>query len=283
MSTKSQSPARLQYTSNAEPHVPNETRGQHRKLIRAASLATRLLAGTIIIISSLVLEPFDSSHKVELQDVVESEAFVRRSGSARAWSSAIVVVGKAWAASCLRWDAFHFLNIARNARWAVSSMDSKDLISTLGIAYEYQFEYEYAFMPGVPLVMKLGAHAWSWISELSLPGEAMAEIPVYYYLLSGAVIAVVCDPTWPLYKYVLTLAREKYIFYSMPNDISHLLQDSRSATRNPPNLPYSLPCYLSSPALPWLGFTGATPNLSMRSSPSADLYIAIRGNGSAPA
>ena len=70
----------------------------------------------------------------------------------------------ALAGPLLRWDAFHFLNIARNARFSIPSpsysSSTESLTALLSyLRYEYQYEYEYAFMPGVPLVMKLVAQS----------------------------------------------------------------------------------------------------------------------------
>ena len=51
-------------------------------------------------------------------------------------SSASTAVDSAWERALLRWDMFHFLHIARSG---------------------YEFEYDRAFFPGAPRIMKLGS------------------------------------------------------------------------------------------------------------------------------
>ena len=51
-------------------------------------------------------------------------------------SSAATVVDSAWERALLRWDVFHFLHIAQSG---------------------YEFEYEHAFFPGSPRIMRLGS------------------------------------------------------------------------------------------------------------------------------
>lgn len=53
-------------------------------------------------------------------------------------SSASLLLNSGWATSLVRWDVFHFAHIAKDG---------------------YAFEYEYAFFPGVSLIMQYGQRA----------------------------------------------------------------------------------------------------------------------------
>ncbi|KAI6026345.1 glycosyltransferase family 76 protein [Pisolithus microcarpus] len=76
-----------------------------------------------------------------------------------------------WTSSLLRWDVFHFAHIARE-----------------GLVYEH----EWAFFPGVPLVMR-----WSG-SVLSLLGLSLPGWPAL--LIGGAIVAALLDSTRILYQ-----------------------------------------------------------------------------------
>lgn len=76
-----------------------------------------------------------------------------------------------WTSSLLRWDGFHFAHIARE-----------------GLVYEH----EWAFFPGVPLVMR-----WSG-SVLSLLGLSLPGWPAL--LIGGAIVAALLDSTRILYQ-----------------------------------------------------------------------------------
>lgn len=191
--------------SDRENALSKNISREHQKILRVASIGARVLASCIIILVSVLVEPFDESHKIELRDAVTSAGFTSPSSlgsivtanSEMPFSQRLL---KYWAASCLRWDAFHFLNIARNGRWGLASSSSSPFLTWLGLRYAYEFEYEYAFMPGVPLAMKLGFTAWNWISARVIGAVTMESVPVYHYLISGAVLSYLCDPTWTLYK-----------------------------------------------------------------------------------
>ncbi|KAG6333853.1 hypothetical protein ID866_5241, partial [Astraeus odoratus] len=77
----------------------------------------------------------------------------------------------AWTTSLLRWDAFHFAHVADEGR---------------------MYEYEWAFFPGVPLIMRWSGSALS-ILGLSAPGWPAL-------LRGGALAAVFFDSTCILYQ-----------------------------------------------------------------------------------
>jgi len=82
-----------------------------------------------------------------------------------------------WASSGLRWDAFHFTHIAQ---------------------YGYVYEYEYAFMPGTPGIMRLAA----FIAQ-SLGVIRWGRTPSPHELsICGFIASILLDPTWPLYRFV---------------------------------------------------------------------------------
>jgi phosphatidylinositol glycan class V len=80
-------------------------------------------------------------------------------------SSPGLVSSGGWASALLRWDAFHFAHVADSG---------------------YIYEYEWAFFPGTPLVMRLGG----WAIRLLKRSDSWNEL-----LLSGALAALACDTT----------------------------------------------------------------------------------------
>ncbi|KAF8342835.1 GPI mannosyltransferase 2 [Cantharellus anzutake] len=87
-----------------------------------------------------------------------------------------------WSRSMLRWDAFHFAHIAQNG---------------------YVFEYEYAFFPGVPLVMR----AVTEIARIAGLVSWTKQPSVEQLLYSGALSTLFIDSSPVLYE--LTLAVTK--------------------------------------------------------------------------
>jgi GPI mannosyltransferase 2 len=86
-------------------------------------------------------------------------------------SSPEIISHSRWLAS-LRWDVFHFAHIAEKG---------------------YVYEYEWAFFPGTPLLMRATAKAL-----LSIKGST--DAPQWDDLLMGSVLAAMaCDATCTLY------------------------------------------------------------------------------------
>lgn len=134
---------------------------KHRQIVLVAAIGARILAGSLIYLASF-LPPFDSSHLVHNPDNPIYPTLTR------------------WASSQLRWDAFHFAHIAQ--------------------ARGYTYEYEYAFMPGVPIVMRLGAvlaraTGVEWMVWESTPS-------VHQLLAGGSIISLLCDSSLSLYESV---------------------------------------------------------------------------------
>lgn len=76
----------------------------------------------------------------------------------------------------LRWDAFHFVQIARQG---------------------YVYEHEWAFLPGAPLLMRFGAYLFRSF-------DARTEgISLECFLLAGSFAACICDSTTILYHLTL--------------------------------------------------------------------------------
>ncbi|KAI6038483.1 glycosyltransferase family 76 protein, partial [Pisolithus marmoratus] len=77
----------------------------------------------------------------------------------------------AWTSSLLRWDVFHFAHIARE---------------------DFVYEHEWAFFPGIPLVMRWSSFILSQLG-LSPPGWPA-------FLIGGAIVAALLDSTRVLYQ-----------------------------------------------------------------------------------
>ena len=83
-----------------------------------------------------------------------------------------------WALSGLRWDVFHFTHIAQNG---------------------YVYEYEYAFMPGTPAIMRLAAFVAQILGVIRWDRTpSQGEL-----LVCGFMMSTLLDPTWSLYKFVV--------------------------------------------------------------------------------
>ena len=80
-------------------------------------------------------------------------------------SSAAIVTSSPWAQSLLRWDAFHFLHIAQEG---------------------YVYDYEWAFFPGTPLIMRLG--------------KLVTYDDTRILLLAGAFLAAFCESSRTFYR-----------------------------------------------------------------------------------
>lgn len=92
------------------------------------------------------LPAFDSSADILLDDTASS------------WF-------KRWIATSLRWDSFHFLHIAQAS---------------------YQYEYEWAFFPGVPLLSRISGTFLNLLST-NLDGPSMYTMLLGHFLLSALV------------------------------------------------------------------------------------------------
>ena len=82
-----------------------------------------------------------------------------------------------WSISTLRWDAFHLVHIAQRG---------------------YTFEYEYAFFPGVPLVMRAMVEIGRVVGLVSWSEQPSAE----QLLCGGALGALLFDSSLVFYEWV---------------------------------------------------------------------------------
>ncbi|TFK44581.1 glycosyltransferase family 76 protein [Crucibulum laeve] len=114
----------------------------HRSLLLRISICARLLAFVFLRLA-VHLPLFDASP--HLVDVAPS------------------------ALSLLRWDAFHFLQIAQNG---------------------YQYEYQWAFFPALPALMR---------GTVALIPQSLRSTPATDLLIGGAMAAIACDTTRTLY------------------------------------------------------------------------------------
>ncbi|KAL1735690.1 glycosyltransferase family 76 protein [Schizophyllum commune] len=106
-----------------------------RARLRTLSYASRALLISFALLASYLLPPFDASAK--------ADSFTAP-----------------WADALVRWDVFHFAQIARGG---------------------YQYEHQWAFFPGLPWLLRATA-----LSERE-------------YLLGGALLVLLCDTTLVLY------------------------------------------------------------------------------------
>ena len=118
------------------------------------SAACRILTCVLVVLTTYV-PSFDASHETILP---VPTTLVQR-----------------WVSSLLRWDAFHFLGVAKNG---------------------YVHEYEYAFLPGLPVVARGLATFMSWLG-------VKTALSVEGILAAGALAAVLCDTTYDLYQLTL--------------------------------------------------------------------------------
>jgi GPI mannosyltransferase 2 len=150
----------------------------HLRLLRILSPTTRLF--TIILIHLLSILPlFDSSPSI--------------SSSIPSKSS-----------SLLRWDAFHFANIAQNG---------------------YVPEYEWAFFPGTPLVMRIAGEALRFL-------KGSNDLVSWDDLLQGgAIVAFVCDVDSTIVLYHLTLHHLGSTHIALITSVLSLLPSSPATLR----------------------------------------------------
>ncbi|KAG1746094.1 glycosyltransferase family 76 protein [Suillus lakei] len=118
---------------------------RHVRTLLIISVVVRLAVWALASISAYLLPLFDASPSI--------------------WIS-----GKSPSSVLLRWDAFHFVHIAREG---------------------YVYEYEWAFFNGVPLLMRISAHLQA------LAGFSSNEWGML--LRGGAGMAILCDSTHVLY------------------------------------------------------------------------------------
>ena len=86
----------------------------------------------------------------------------------------LIFPSRTWASALARWDVFHFLHVANEG---------------------YIYEYEWAFFPGTPWVMRYTGQ----IARLVNPSE-----PLGHLLIGGASTALLCDSTLTLYRLSLS-------------------------------------------------------------------------------
>ncbi|KAL1701193.1 glycosyltransferase family 76 protein [Schizophyllum commune] len=112
-----------------------------RARLRTLSYASRALLISFALLASYLLPPFDASAK--------ADSFTAP-----------------WANALVRWDVFHFAQIARGG---------------------YQYEHQWAFFPGLPWLLRATA-----LSERE-------------YLLGGALLVLLCDTTLVMYDLSLLI------------------------------------------------------------------------------
>ncbi|KAG9042791.1 ER membrane glycoprotein subunit of the GPI transamidase complex-like protein [Tulasnella sp. UAMH 9824] len=137
-----------------------EINASNKKFLTRAYYLSRILVASTIVLSATLFPPFDSSHLITQPR--------RKFG----FTSAL-----------LRWDVFHFANIALNG---------------------YTHEHLFAFFPGPPLLMRLFAEAGRRVFNITGLTDRIS-VSEGDVLLGGAVASLIlCDWTGDLYD--LTLA-----------------------------------------------------------------------------
>lgn len=132
-----------------------------RRLVFLVGLGARTVASLLAYLSGWVSVPFDSSP-------LAAEPWASSTNSSSVLDS--------WASSLYRWDAFHFAHIAQNG---------------------YVYEYEYAFLPGTPTLMRFGATMARWLGLMTW--EASPSIS--QLLVGGFMMALALEPSLQLYQY----------------------------------------------------------------------------------
>jgi GPI mannosyltransferase 2 len=131
----------------------------------------------------------------------------------------------------LRWDAFHFTHIAQNG---------------------YVYEYEWAFFPGTPFVMRLTGEILRYVKCLSTdapPGPVTWDD----LLQGGALAALLCDVDSTTTLYHLTLHHFKSQNIALIASVLSLLPSSPATLRFAPH-PEAFFTYLSYKGEPPLHF-----------------------------
>ena len=140
-------------------HAYYEDARNHQKILVTLNVASRLITGVLILLSTY-LPAFDDAPALLMGSV---------NGAGR---SGLI---HRWASSLMRWDAFHFVHVAQRG---------------------YVYEYEFAFLPGTPAVMRgmaelgraVGLVQWS---DAPAPNQL---------LVGGGIAALLCDASLDLYK-----------------------------------------------------------------------------------
>ncbi|KIO23823.1 glycosyltransferase family 76 protein [Tulasnella calospora MUT 4182] len=143
-------------------HVPksSETHASNKKFLTRAYYLSRILVAGTIILSATLFPPFDSSHLITQPR--------RKFG----FTSAV-----------LRWDVFHFANIALNG---------------------YTHEHLFAFFPGTPFLMRLFAEAGLRVFNVVGFTDRTSVLEGDVLLGGAAASLLLCDWTGDLYD--LTVA-----------------------------------------------------------------------------
>lgn len=134
-----------------------------RRCVFLLAVGARIVASLLVHTSTSLSVPFDSS------------PFALDSWASYPYATTVL---ERWASLQLRWDAFHFVHVAQKS---------------------YTYEYEYAFLPGIPVVMRLGALAFRWVGFTAW--EATPSIS--QLLIGGYMGAVILEPSLQLYQYVI--------------------------------------------------------------------------------
>ena len=121
-------------------------------------------------------------------------------------SSADVVVNSTWQKALLRWDVFHFLHVAQS---------------------EYVFEHEYAFFPGLPILMQAYAKVYDVVA-------GNQEITAAPFLLSGSLAVFMTGIGSIQALYDLTLNTFKSPSMAFLTSILSLLSSSPATLRFAP-------------------------------------------------
>lgn len=123
---------------------------------------------------------------------------------------------KRWIYTSLRWDAFHFLHIAQEG---------------------YQFEYEWAFLPGMPVVLR----ATGWIFDHAFTGD-VASPRTYNMLLGHFLVSSVMSCETIRTIYLLTIEHTQQPALSLLSGYLYLLSSSPATA------------HLAPYAEPWFAF-----------------------------
>ncbi|KAF8504005.1 GPI mannosyltransferase 2 [Gautieria morchelliformis] len=173
------------------------------------------------------LPAFDSSADILLAD--ESPSFPKR-----------------WVSTSLRWDAFHFIHIAQEG---------------------YQFDYEWAFLPGIPVVLR----ASGWIMNLftGYVGRTRISSMLLGHFLISSVMS--CETVRTLY--LLTMEHTKSPAFSLLSGYLCLLSSSPATVHL---APYTEPWFS---LLSYKGMLYCAQRRWIFASLSFSLACAFRSNG----
>ncbi|KAI9059428.1 glycosyltransferase family 76 protein [Trametes sanguinea] len=140
---------------------------RHHRLLAGLSCVATILTLLLSVATSHFLPLFDSSPHVILPP---PSAFSLR---------------HVLASALLRWDAFHFAHIARDG---------------------YVYEHEWAFFPGAPYVMELGAGVLDFLSTPRLGGHSAPGARQWESIMLGGLTASLLSVPSVVVFYKLTLA-----------------------------------------------------------------------------